>query len=81
MQEEMDVGVDKAGKQVTSPRSMILLPGMGDRCTDGADVVAFYQDFAGLEDDAGFDLEQAGGVEDDGAGRPAGRGRWLRQEC
>jgi hypothetical protein len=35
---------------------------------DGANAVAFDEDFAGLEDCAGVDLKQAGGVEDDGLG-------------
>jgi hypothetical protein len=88
MQEEMHVGVDQAGEQ----RDVAEVDDFGalrmvDRCADGANAVAFDQDFAGLEEGAGVDLEQARGVEDDGrsvrgdpvmtqeyAGRGSGRG-------
>ncbi len=77
----MDVGVDEAGEQggVAQVDDFGAL-GMVDRGADGADVVAFDQDFAGLEEGAGIDLEKARGVENDGRGgglcakrRPRGR--------
>jgi hypothetical protein len=69
MQEKMHVGVDEAGEQggvaeVEDARALRVV----DRDADGADAVTLDEDFAGLKKRAGVDLEQAGGVEDDGRG-------------
>jgi hypothetical protein len=81
----------RPGSSVVSPRSMILaLAGMVDGCADGANAVALDEDFAGLEERAGVDLEQAGGVEDDGglgggvaaedaSSRESARAAWVKE--
>ena len=69
MQEEMHVRVDEAGEQRGVAEVDDLGAGrMVDRGADGADAVTFDEDFAGPEQRAGIDLEQARGVEDDGRG-------------
>jgi hypothetical protein len=78
MQEEVHVGVDEAGKQ----RGVAEVDDSGAlrmvyRFADGADAVALDENLAGLEECASVDLEQAGGVEDDGDGS-SGR-RFLRE--
>ena len=77
MQEEMDVGVDEAGEQsgVAEVDDLCALR-MVDGCADGADAVALDEDFAGAEECAGIDLEQARGVEHDGRGRRLLRVGW-----
>ena len=69
MQEEMNVRVDEAGQQgcVAEVDDLCTLR-MLDGLADGANALALNQNFAGLEDDASIDLEQAGRVEDDGCG-------------
>jgi hypothetical protein len=69
MQEEMDVGIDQAGKQgaVAEVDDSGAL-GMIDRGADGANAIAFDKNFAGPEQGSGINLEQARGVEDDGRG-------------
>ena len=70
MEEEVNVGVDEAGEEggvaevedfgVRGPRNF---------CADFFDEVAVDENFAGGSDAAGFDVEQARGVEDEGTGR------------
>jgi hypothetical protein len=81
MEEEMDVGVDEAREQgnVAEVDDFGVL-GMVDGCGDGADAVAFDEDFAGLEDCAGVDLEEAGGVEDDGLGLLGVGDEWRKSQ-
>ena len=69
MEEEMDVGVDEAGEQrcVAEVDDVCALR-MIDGSADGADAVALDENLAGAEEDAGVNLKQAGGVEDDGRG-------------
>ncbi len=67
MQEEMNVRVDEAGHQ----RRVAEIDDLGalwmvDGAADCADAVAFDEYFAGLQQVAGVDLEQARGVEHDG---------------
>ena len=69
MQKEMHVRVDEAGEQ----RGVAQVDDFGalrmvDRRAHGANALALDEDFAGLEQGAGIDLEQARGVEDDGGG-------------
>jgi hypothetical protein len=71
----MNMRVDEAGDQggvaeVDDLRALRMV----NRGADGANAVALNQDFARLEDLAGIDLKQAGGVEDDGRGRLLGGG-------
>jgi hypothetical protein len=75
MQEEMDVHVDQARKQrgIAEVDDLCTLR-MIDRSADGADAVAFDQDFAGLKECARVDLEQSRGVENDGRGSRCLRG-------
>ena len=79
MQEEMDVGVDKAGKQrriaqVDDLRALRMV----DRCTDGANAIAFDEDLAGLKERAAIHLEQSCGVENNWS--CAGARRLLRRQ-
>ena len=80
MQEKVDVGVYEAGEQggVTEIDEF-----GGVRvihfCADFYDQAALDQDFAGGGHAAGFYVEQARGVEDDGA--RSWRGRGLRLIC
>jgi len=69
MKEEMDVGVDEAGEQrcVAEVDEACVLRVI-DGGADGADAVALDENFAGAEEDAGVNLKQAGGVENDGRG-------------
>ena len=69
MEEEMDVSVDEAGEQrcVAEVYDVCVLR-MIDGCADGADAVALDENLAGVKEDAGIDLKETGGVEDDGRG-------------
>ncbi len=80
VEEEVDVGVDQAGEQ----GGVAEVDDFGvrrarDFRADFVDAVALDEDFAGSGDAAGFDVEQARGVEDDGVGRRRG-GRRLGAE-
>ena len=80
MKEKVDVGVDEAGEQ-SSVTEIDEFRGMRviHFCADFYDEAALDQDFAGGGGAAGFDVEQARGVEDDGAW--SWRGRGLRLVC
>jgi hypothetical protein len=70
MQEKVDVGVYEAGEQ----GSVTEIDEFGGVrvihfCADFYDEAALDQDFAGSGHAAGFDVEQARGVKDDGARR------------
>ena len=67
MEEEMDMGVDEAGEQsrVAEVDDLGVLRVI-DGCAYSADAVALNENFAGAEEDAGINLKQACGVEDDG---------------
>ena len=63
----MDVGVDQAGQQgAVAEIDDFGAGGMRDGGADFGDAVALDEDFAGRNDFAGFDFEEARGVEDDG---------------
>jgi hypothetical protein len=76
------VRVDQAGEQggVAQVDDFGAL-GMINRLPNGANAISLDQNFAGLEQGSGVNLEQARGVEDDG------RGGWLlcggegRRDC
>jgi hypothetical protein len=67
MEKEMDVGIDEAGEQgdVAEVEDSCSL-GTVDGFADGANAVAYYEDFAGAKNGACFDLEEPGAVEDHG---------------
>jgi hypothetical protein len=67
MEEEMDVRVDEAGEErrvaeVDDARVCRVVNG----CADGANAVALDKNFAGLEESAGVNLEEACGMKHDG---------------
>jgi len=82
MEEEVHMRVDEAGEQrgVAEIDDLSAL-GMVDGSGDGADAVAFNEDLARLQERAGVDLEQAGGVEDDGRVRRLLGGGCECQSC
>src|SRR5271155_532058 len=82
MQEQVNVRINQAGeKSGIAEVNDLRIGWLGYFCADFFYYVAFDEDFAGSGDAAGFDVEQAGGVEDDGV--PVGRGLrlWLRLCC
>ena len=81
MQEQMHVGVDQAGQQRgVAEIDDLRAGGMRDGRADGGDAIALDQDFAGRRDVAGFDVEQARGMQDDGARGLRGRENRRRSE-
>ena len=69
VQKEVHMGVNEAGKQ----RGVAEVDDLGalrvvNQCGDGANAIALDKNLAGPEERAGIDLEQAGGVENDGRG-------------
>ena len=69
VEEEMDMGVDKAWEQrfVAEVDDLRVLR-MIDGCAGGADAIALDENLSGAEEDAGVNLKQAGGVENYGHG-------------
>jgi hypothetical protein len=72
MEKEMDMRVDEAGEQrgVAEVDNLCVLR-MIDGSSNGANAVAFNEDFAGAENRASVNLQKARGMENDG------RGGWL----
>jgi hypothetical protein len=71
VQEEMDVGIDQAGQEgAIAQVDGLCAGGMGYGGAGFNDAVALDEDFGGSDDSAGFDIQQACGVEDYG-------GLWL----
>src|SRR5271155_1891019 len=67
MQEQVNVRINQAGeKSGIAEVNDLRIGWLGYFCADFFYYVAFDEDFAGGGDAAGFDVEQAGGVEDDG---------------
>jgi len=81
MEEEVDVGVDEAGEE----RGVAEIDdlgggGMRNRGANFNDAFALDENFAGSDDFAGFDVEEAGGVENDGLWGVGLRKRRRRKE-
>jgi hypothetical protein len=67
MEEEMHVRVDEAREERgVAEVDDARVSGVVNGGSDGADFVALDENFAGLEESAGVDLEKARGVEHDG---------------
>ncbi len=80
MQEQMDMRVDQAGEQrAVAKIDDLRARGMGDGRAHFDDAFAAHQHFAGRDNAAGFDIDQARGVKYDGA-RGLGAGRAAERE-
>ncbi len=81
VEEEMDVGVDQSGHQ----RGIAKIDGLRSsrvsyRGAGGDNLLPFDQDFSGGKDAAGFDVEQARGMENDGMRRSRSLCQGKRRE-
>jgi hypothetical protein len=67
IEEEMDVRVDEAGEERrVAEVDDARVCGVVNGCADGVNAVALDKNFAGLEESAGVNLEEACGMKHDG---------------